>query len=166
MAKTSNKNKPFKSYKSDVVKKALFESLSKGATVIAACKAARITPDTFYHWKKVDKHFQQLLSEVERARVQTVIGAMYQHAVGYECKEDKIFLHKGKPVVVPTIKRYAPDTAAGIFLGVNWDPDNYQSVNKVEVTGKGGGPLKILFGIPPTDPAPVDKKEESESKEA
>ena len=35
--------------------------------------------------------------------------------MGYEHPEDKIFLHEGKPVIVPTVKHYPPDTTACIF---------------------------------------------------
>ena len=61
---------------------------------------------------------------------------MVERAIGYEHKETKAVYDKdsGQWKTIELIKRYPPDTTAGIFLECNLDPEHFKQ--KQEVTNR------------------------------
>ncbi len=57
-------------------------------------------------------------------------------------------MHEGKPVIVPTVKHYPPDTTACIFWLKNRQRDRWRDKQDHEHTGKDGGPIRMdLSGL-------------------
>ena len=76
-------------------------------------------------WKAVADH------RVERS--------LYERACGYSHTEDKIFIHEGKPIIVPTVRHYPPDPTSMIFWIKNRQPEQWR--DKVE---HGGASIESL----------------------
>ncbi len=79
---------------------------------------------------------------------------------GYEHSEDKIFQYEGKPVIVPTTKRYPPDTQAASLWLRNRQPAKWRDKQEIEQSGE---PLVIIRDytgriINDGSPRPADKK--------
>ena len=74
-----------------------------------------ISVATLTTWKK---KYPKFMSSIKRGKIQAdseVAEKLYQRACGYSHPEDKIFNDNGKPLIVPTIKHYPPDTAAAFI---------------------------------------------------
>jgi hypothetical protein len=104
------------STKRNAIKKALLESLDKGATVTAACESAGIARKTFYEWLKEDLNFCNEISHSQQGAILTVEDALYRNAT-----------QGGKGF---------GDTTAQIFFLCNREPDRWKNVNRVEVENK------------------------------
>lgn len=98
--------------KKNTIKEAVLESLSNGATITAACKAAGVGRTTFYKWIEEDVEFAEAVSHSENASIITVEDALFRNAT-----------LGGKGF---------GDTTAQIFFLCNRDPDRWQNVNKVQ----------------------------------
>lgn len=85
---------------------------------------------TWYRWKVTDDKFCQALKSWKDEADQRVVRSLFERACGYSHPEDKIMQYEGQPVVVPTVKHYAPDTTACIFWLKNRDPEKWR--DKVE----------------------------------
>lgn len=87
----------------------------------------KVTERTILTWKK---KYPQFLSALKRGRDiadAKVVKSLYQRAIGYKHKEDKIFQYEGSPVVVPTVKHYPPDPVACIYWLNNRQPDKWKN---------------------------------------
>jgi hypothetical protein len=62
--------------------------------------------------------------------------------MGYSAPEDKIFNNDGKPLIVPTVKNYPPDTTAVIFWLKNRRPDEWRDKIDHGISAPDGGPVK------------------------
>lgn len=71
-----------------------------------------ISDKTLYNYENNFPEFLQAIQRGKDIADAQVVKSLYQRACGYSHPEDKIFCHEGQPVIVPTIKHYAPDTAA------------------------------------------------------
>lgn len=96
-----------------------------------------VAESTLYEWKKSIHEFSEAIKEGKKLSDAEVADRLFKRATGYEHPEDKIFLHNGKPVVVPTIKHYPPDAVSAIFWLKNRRPDLWRE--KVEVSKTEGG---------------------------
>jgi len=88
-------------------KRRVLESISRGSRVIDACRAANIGRRTFYDWLKNDPQFAVQVAHTEEAASQAVEDALFVSAVS------------GK---IPAI----------IFWLCNREPDRWRSVTKLE----------------------------------
>lgn len=76
-----------------------------------------VVESTLNKWKVDHPSFSESIKNGKDIANANVAASMYQKSIGYSHKEDKIFLHEGKPVIVETTKHYPPDTMAGsLFL--------------------------------------------------
>lgn len=66
-------------------------------------------------WKHKHPEFIESIRKGKEIADIEVAAALKHRAVGYSHDEDKIFMHNGKPVIVPTTKHYPPDTAAAFI---------------------------------------------------
>jgi hypothetical protein len=69
-------------YKRDTKKKRFIETLEAQGTVLHACKAAGISHQTAYRWRREDLEFAEQWDEAHENAVDAVESTMYQQAVG------------------------------------------------------------------------------------
>lgn len=93
-----------------------------------------VAVSTISKWKVDYPSFSEALKQGKELADARVASSLYNRAVGYEHKEDKIFQYEGAPIIVPTVKRYPPDTTAGIFWLKNRRPDLWRDKPKEEAT--------------------------------
>lgn len=100
----------------NAVKKAMLKALEKtlGRVNEAAAKV-KISRSSHYLWLTNDPEYKKRVESINDMQFEFVEGKLMELIDGYSHKEDKIFLHEGKPVIVPTVKRYPPDNASVIF---------------------------------------------------
>ena len=91
---------------------------------------------TIYRWKNEHPEFCQSLKVGKDIADDLVERSLYQRALGSSHAEDKIFLHDGEPVIVPTVKHYAPDTTAAIFWLKNRRPERWRDKREIELSDK------------------------------
>lgn len=136
------------SYKPEYAQQA-FKLCLLGATDAKLADFFGVAEQTINAWKKDNPDFLESLKDGKKQADAQVANSLYQRAIGYSHAEDKIFNHNGVPLVVPTIKRYPPDTTAAIFWLKNRDKQNWRDKVDHEHTGKDGGPIQtqvIRFG--------------------
>jgi len=96
----------------------------------------KVTETTINNWKIVHPEF---FESIKRGKIQAdaeVAEKLYQRAKGYEHPEDKIFNNNGKPLIVPTIRHYPPDTAASIIWLKNRRKD-WSDKQNLNISGEG-----------------------------
>ena len=98
---------------------------------------------TIHRWRKANPEICNAVKEGRVLADEKVEVSLYESACGYSHKEDKIFCQEGHVTVVPTIKRYAPDTVAAMFWLCNRQKDKWRHVNRVEHTGADGLPIEV-----------------------
>ena len=102
-----------------------------------------IAESTLNNWKKQYPSFLESIKRGKEEADAEIADALYKRAKGYEHREDKIFLHEGEPVVVPTTKHYAPDTAAAFIWLKNRRSASWKDKQQIEHTGKDGGAIEV-----------------------
>jgi hypothetical protein len=96
----------------------------------------KITRQTLDNWKR---KYPEFFASIKAGREEAdgmVARALFHRAIGYSHREDKIFQYEGKPVIVPTIKHYPPDTAAAFIWLKNRRPDKWMDKPIAEPTGE------------------------------
>ena len=66
-------------------------------------------------WKKQHPSFFQSLNDGKHFADAEVAASLYQRALGYSHKEQRVFNESGKPTIVEVVKEYPPDTAAAFI---------------------------------------------------
>ena len=119
------------------------EKLAKlGATDKEMADFFDVSESTLNLWKEEHPEFSESLKRGKTIADAEVSHKLYHRALGYEHPEDKIFLHEGSPVVVPTVKHYPPDSTAAIFWLKNRQRDKWRDRQEHEHTGKDGGAIE------------------------
>lgn len=98
----------------------------KGFTEKELAEALLIDISTITKWKQKFPKFFTSLKDWKAEADKKVEKALYERACGYEHPEDKIFNANGEALVVPTVKRYAPDPTSMIFWLKNRQPEKYR----------------------------------------
>lgn len=92
-----------------------------------------VDESTINNWKKDYPGFFESLKRGKGEADSDVAQKLFHRALGYEHREDKVFLHQGKPVIVPMVRHYAPDTTAAIFWLKNRQPHLWRDKQEVEM---------------------------------
>ncbi len=142
MAKTIGR--PSK-YKEEYCEQA--EKLARlGATDKEMADFFGVTEQTLNNWKTdKDGNETPFFESLKRGKVESdarVVDSLYQRALGYSCREDKVFLVDKKPLIVPMIKQYPPDTTAAIFWLKNRRPNEWRDKQEMQLNGG----VQIVYG--------------------
>ena len=114
---------------------------SYGLTDVQMSAAFGITEKTWNNWKSKNKKFFQSVKKGKDLADNQVKKSLYLRACGYSCPEDKVFNDGGKPLIVPTIKHYPPDTAAAFI----WLKNRAGWRDKQEVETKDITPINYVM---------------------
>jgi len=108
-----------------------------GMVDVQIADVLEITEKTLNNWKNKYPEFLQSLNDGKHDPNKNVQNALYERALGYAHVEDKIFINSKtqKPIIVPTIKHYPPDTAACFIWLKNRDKLNWTDKQEVEHSG-------------------------------
>ena len=131
-------------YKPEYAKQA-YNYCLLGATDKELTQFFEVSKQTLNTWKKSQPEFMDSLKKGKAVADGRIAEALYNRALGYEHKEDKIFQHQGEAVVIPTIKHYPPDTTACIFWLKNRRPDLWR--DRQEIKHEAGEPNEIEVRI-------------------
>lgn len=101
-------------YKADYARQAK-KLCQLGAIDIDLAEFFEVSLPTIYEWRARYRGFSESLKVGKDGPDDRVERSLYQRAVGYSAPEDKVFVHEGVPVIVPTIKYYPPDPTSCIF---------------------------------------------------
>jgi len=105
-----------------------------GATDAEIAEFFEVDERTINRWKVEHAEFCQSLRAGKVEADANVGHSLYQIATGYEHPEDVIMQYQGKPVIVPTIKHYAPDYKAISLWLRNRRPDRWREQQDINVT--------------------------------
>ena len=112
------------------------EKLCKlGATDEDLADFFNVSVSTINNWKLKEHQFVESIKRGKQIADMNVANSLYNRAIGYEHPEDKIFNANGEPLVVPTVKRYAPDPTAAIFWLKNRQPSKWRDKQDIEHSG-------------------------------
>ena len=116
------------------------EKLCKlGATDKQLADFFNVSEATINTWKLKEPDFLESIKKGKLIADAEVANSLYQRALGYEHKEDKIFNDSGSPLVVPTTKHYPPDSTACLFWLKN--RAGWRDKSERELTGADGKDL-------------------------
>ena len=109
----------------------------EGLTDAQIAKEVGISRSTLSKWKNDFPEFSDTLKEAKATPDEEVERSLFRRAMGYSCKEVKVFFDKdsGTCVEHEVIKHYPPDVVACIFWLKNRQPGKWRE--KVEDTGQG-----------------------------
>jgi len=101
-------------YKEEYAEQA-FKLCLLGATDKSLADFFQVEESTVNLWKLEHQEFSESIRAGKDEADAKVAQKLYHRALGYDHPEDKIFVHEGKPVIVPTTKYYPPDATSAIF---------------------------------------------------
>lgn len=115
-----------------------------GATDIEIADFFEVDVRTVYRWKAENEEFCQALKIAKSEADERVERSLFARANGYEHDEVDIRVVAGGIVQTPIRKYYPPDTTAAIFWLKNRKPAEWRDKVETELTGKDGGPVRIV----------------------
>lgn len=122
------------------------EKLCKlGATDQEIADFFEVDVRTLYRWKGEYEEFCQALKSGKTEADNRVERSLFARANGYEHDEVDIRVVGGGIVQTPIRKYYPPDTTAAIFWLKNRKPEEWRESKAVELTGKDGGAVEMVF---------------------
>lgn len=93
---------------------------------------------TISRWKNEHDAFREALKEGKEEADSVIASSLYHRAKGYSHQSVKIFNDQGKPLEVPYIEHYPPDTTAAIFWLKNRQPRYWRDKQELEHSGNIG----------------------------
>ena len=106
-----------------------------------------ISRETLNKWMNAHPDLADAIKKGRDHADSKVAKSLYQRAMGYSHPEDKIFLHRGQPVIVNTVKHYPPDTASAIFWLKNRQKELWRDKIEYEA-GISGSLERVLECLP------------------
>lgn len=110
-----------------------------GATDVQMADFFEVSISTFYLWKVQNPEFSDALKQSKEQKDAMVEKSLYERAVGYTCRETKVFNQNGEIITKDVDKHYPPDPTAQIFWLKNRQPEQWR--DRRELTGADGEPL-------------------------
>lgn len=95
-----------------------------------------VDDSTISRWMDSHPSFCSAIKEGREEADAKVAKSLYERALGYSHKEDKIFNSNGEALIVPTVKQYPPDTNAASLWLRNRQPAKWRDKQEVEHSGK------------------------------
>jgi hypothetical protein len=95
-----------------------------------------VAPSTYYAWLQEHPEFSEALKGGAGDKKARLRNTMFQKAIGFTVPEEKVFLHEGKPIRVPTFRHVQPSDTMLIFLACNLMAEEYKHVQHIQ---NGGG---------------------------
>jgi len=94
-----------------------------------------IATSTIYVWNKSEPAFLEAKKRGKLEADNKVAESLFNRALGYSHKEEKIFCTNGEVTKVDTVKKYPPDTVAAIFWLKNRNPEYWRDKQEIEHSG-------------------------------
>lgn len=94
-----------------------------------------LSHNTFIRWKMDDTEVNEALRAGKAECDARVERTLYQRAVGYTYKSEKVFQHEGRIIRAPVIEHVLPENTAMIFWLKNRRPDLWRDVKDHNVNG-------------------------------
>lgn len=119
-----------------------------GATDESLANFFEVSESTINKWKDDYPEFSESLKEGKLVADANVANALYNRAIGYNCKETKVFNDSGVILTHDMEKHYPPDTAAAFI----WLKNRSTWKDKQEVEHSGEvTTFNMNYGAKPTD---------------
>jgi hypothetical protein len=114
-----------------------------GRTEVEISEIIGISDRTLRLWKGKHPELLPALKEAKAIADDLVEASLFRRATGYTHPEVKLFCHEGMIVSEQVEKHYPPDTTAAIFWLKNRRPKEWKDVQRLEHTGRNGGPVLV-----------------------
>lgn len=116
----------------DQIKHVMLKLYEEGKTDRQIAEIIGVSPRTLDYWKKSDENFLQTISDIKDLPDKFIEATLFQKALGYSHKEEKVFCSEGQIVTYETTKQYPPDSASMIFWLKNRQPDRWRERQESE----------------------------------
>lgn len=139
-------------YQPEVVEQA-YKLCLLGATDKEMADFFGVAESTFNLWKKEHPEFSESLKRGKMLADANVADRLYQRAMGYEHDDIELKVvslggNMGSEVQQCEVRKYyPPDTTAAIFWLKNRKPAEWRDKREHELTGKDGGPIRIVDDV-------------------
>lgn len=153
----NNKGKPRKSENGRPTKhkpeynEQAFKLCLLGATDESLADFFNVSIVTINAWKnKPETGFLKSLRAGKDDADANVAKSLYNRAMGYSHKEDKILSNSAdpeNPIIVPTTKHYPPDATSAIFWLSNRQRGKWKQKQEVEHSGEVGITFDLDYGL-------------------
>lgn len=140
-------------YNSDTYPILAEQCAREGLTNLEIAARFGIGKATFYNWRKKHEAFREALKEGKEVVDAKVERALLTRALGLEYTEKKIVKDETGAVVreEETGKLVLPDVTACRLWLLNRRPEQWRDTQRIEHTGKDGGPIRIITAEDLTD---------------
>lgn len=122
------------------------EMCANGATDFEIAMEFGVTTVTIWRWSAKYPEFCKALS-AKSGYDDRVERKLAERALGYSYHTEKVFQFQGQPVRVATVEHVPPDPGAAKLWLTNRRPKEWrESTQRIEHTGRDGGPIEIEGG--------------------
>lgn len=125
-----------------------------GATDAELASFFDVAESTINLWKIEHPIFSESITRGKLIADAEVADRLYQRAIGYSHKAEKIMIVANQVVREEYTEHYPPDTPAASLWLRNRQPTKWRDKVQTELTGAGGGPIQARIGIEFVNPPP------------
>lgn len=111
-----------------------------GLTDIEIADVFGVSDRTLYRWKSEFADFAKAMKLGKKGPDDRVAASLFQRAVGYEIKVEKVFQHNGTVVRAESVEHIPGSVTAAIFWLKN--RAGWKDVSRQELTGPAGAPIE------------------------
>lgn len=108
---------------------------AKGATEEDLADIFNVCLTTIGNWKKEHPDFLRAIENGKRKADAKVEKSLYQRAIGYKHKSEKLFQYEGEVIRGATIEKYPPDVSAASLWLRNRRPDKWRDKHDLDHSG-------------------------------
>lgn len=125
-------------FKPDYVEQAKKLCSIKAFTDFELAQFFGVNRDTIYEWQVAHPEFRDAIVTGKQEPDDRVERSLYERALGYSVRAEKVFNDKGTIVRAEVVEHYPPDTTAAIFWLKNRRPKDWRDKQDVEHSGNLG----------------------------